>query len=148
MAEQIVTDVGDINKNIYAEVNLLYNAITIVPGVDGVDCDNSGSGLSRCAGNKIYRNATRSGPPATYVQPNDSTYMINDIWVDETNKVTYVLLPDDETGDACAEGESYDTDLAQCVVVNEPDYNLGRRIWRQLAFDYTENIADLDGGVL
>ncbi|MEK9770073.1 MAG: hypothetical protein VW683_14255 [Betaproteobacteria bacterium] len=148
MAEQIVTDVGDINKNVYAEVKLLYNAITIIPGVDGVDCDNPEANLSGCAGNRIFRSATRSGPPVTYVQPNDSTYMAYDIWVDEANKVTYVLLPDDETGDGCAEGESYDTDLAQCVVVNEPDYSMGRRIWRQLAFDYTENIIDLDGGVI
>ena len=148
MAEQLVTDVGDINKNLAAEVNLLYNAIKIIPGEDGADCFNPAQNASFCAGNRIYRNATRSAPPTTYVQPNDEEYMMYDIWVDETNKVTYVLLPDDETGDECAEGESYDTDLAQCVVVNEPDYSMGRRIWRELAFDYTENNSDLDGGVI
>ena len=71
-----------------------------------------------------------------------------DIWVDEVGKKTYVLLPDDETGDGCAIGESFDTDLAQCIAIENPDYSLGRRIWRELAFDYTENNADIDGGIL
>lgn len=146
MSEQLVTDVGDINIDRAAEVKLIYNAIKVIPGFDGEDCNFDNN---VCSGNRIYRSNTRQAPTLV-VQPNDLTYNLFDIWIDTPTGRTWILLSDDYTSDpVCSADEGYDTNLSSCVTLleNTDDDFLRRRVWKEFTYSYNGNAnASVDAG--
>jgi len=138
MVKQKVTNVGDINIDRAAEVKLIFNAIKVIPGVDGEDCDFDNS---VCSGARIYRSNTRQAPTLV-VQPNDLTYNLFDIWIDTPTGRTWILLSDDYTNDpVCSADEGYDTNLSSCVTLLEStdDDFLRRRVWKEFTYSYNGN---------